>query len=239
MASLGNVICNIYQSTHASYYSCRGRSDRPVIPGRKYMEIPICTDTFEMPVIGLKKFLCMPPSNLNNYKSIAVLLQSSGHTSDFKSAEAIIKNTMDQVYTGDLYQILIEDRVYYISYGVVFNANLVPIVMLSWLLEKEHDTGKFKPKRPLLRVDPGLYVTREDAFQRFLCGKLITTALSEPIPTPGIGNVIFNNRFRYFDLKVEIDKCPFNIKTPDTPSISVTEDRLKQLAVSHIDELLQ
>ena len=43
---------------------------------------------------------------------------------------------------------------------------------------------------------------------------------------------------RKFPVKVEIEDCPFTIRAAATPSISTTNQQLLQVAIDHINEIL-
>jgi hypothetical protein len=70
----------------------------------------------------------------------------------------------------------------------------------------------------------------------------MTTVLGATVYTPstyGFGNFIESSCFSFEHVKIEIDECPFVIRSTDVPSISVTNEDLLQLAADHIDEILQ
>ena len=70
----------------------------------------------------------------------------------------------------------------------------------------------------------------------------MTTALGTRVYTPstyGWRNTIEPGYLSFEHVKIEIDECPFVIRSTDVPSISVTNEGLLQLAADYIDEVLQ
>jgi len=117
--------------------------------------------------------------------------------------------------------------------------------MLSWIMERrvnEEGAIKYRYKKPLLRLNPYPCLNKEDALQKFICGRWMTAVLGATVDTPstyGLREVIEPGCSRFEHVKIEIDECPFAIKSTDVPSISVTNEDLLQLAADHIDEILQ
>jgi hypothetical protein len=220
--------------------------DNP-ITFEKYMEIPISSDVFELPLFAFEDFKKMHQDKKIG-DVIVASLYSCGQTSNYKSLDSIMKDTLSTPFDKHLCRVLIpgSPAVYYATFGAVFDENFTPLMMLSWIMERRvHEDGviKYSYKKPLLRLNPDPCLNKEDALQRFICGRWMTTALDANVYTPsayGCRDFIEPPEYRSFNhVKIEIDECPFVIRSTDVPSISVTNKDLLQLAAEHIDEILQ
>lgn len=251
--SLDAVINAIFQGGHRNsrIEMSYGRTlETTPVTSKKYMEIPISGDVIELPLLAFDAFRDIKKRSINSDVLVAQLY-SCGTTSDYKSLDAIMRDTMSTNFNRHLMQVQIAGcpSTYYATYGAVFNDDLKPLMMLSWIMEKKADGDgrlKYHYKRPLLRINPGVCVSKEDNVQRFIANKVLLNSLNYPIATPYFFNCdAFIDQTRDYSsrstwaVKVEIDECPFYIKTIDTPSISVTNEGLLQLAADHIEEILQ
>ena len=247
MTGLGSVISAIfnddcYNSTIRRQY----RREVNPITSEKYMEIPISSDVFELPLFAFEDFKKMH-QNKKEGDVIVASLYSCGQTSNYKSLDSIMKDTLSTYFNKHLYRIQIPNspNVYYATFGAVFDENFTPLMMLSWVMEKvvnEEGVIKYRYKKPLLRLNPYPCLNKEDALQKFICGRWMTTALGTRVYTPstyGCVNFLEPSYFSFDHVKIEIDECPFVIRGTDVPSISVTNEALLQLAADHIDEILQ
>ena len=248
MASLNSVISSIFNDDCSnSMIRRQHRSGISPITFEKYMEIPISSDVFELPLFAFEDFKKMHQDKKIG-DVIVASLYSCGQTSNYKSLDSIMKDTLSTPFDKHLCRVLIpgSPAVYYATFGAIFDENFTPLMMLSWIMERRvHEEGliKYRYKKPLLRLNPYPCLNKEDALQKFICGKWMTTALGANVYTPSAygcrnfieqsGNLSFNH------VKIEIDECPFVIKGTDVPSISVTNEDLLQLAAEHIDEILQ
>lgn len=251
MASLDSVIKAIFQNDNI--YSHAGRrhyirniSNTPITV-KKYMEIPIDSDVFELPLLAFEDFKKMH-QNEKIGDVIVASLYSYGQTSDYKSLDSIMKDTLSTHFDRHLYKVQMPNspNVYYTTFGAVFDENFTPLMTLSWIMERrvnKEGVVKYHYKKPLLRLNPYPCLNKEDTLQKFICGKWMTTALGATVYTPftyDCRNFIEPHGYPGFNhVKVEIDECPFIIRGTEAPSISVTNEDLLQLAADHIDEILQ
>ena len=249
MASLDSVISAIFEDSNSNsqirrqYYN-RNTSNTPITV-KKYMEIPIGSDVFELPLFAFEDFKKMH-QNKKEGDIIVASLYSCGQTSNYKSLDSIMKDVLSTYFDKHLCKVQIPNspNTYYATFGAVFDENFTPLMMLSWIMERgvsEEGVIKYRYKKPLLRLNPYPCLNKEDALQKFICGRWMTTALGTRVCTPstyGLGNSIEPTYFS-FGVKIEIDECPFVIRGTDVPSISVTNEDLLQLAADHIDEIMQ
>lgn len=251
MASLDSVISAIFEDRNNNsqirrqYY--RGNTSNSPVTVKKYMEIPIGSDVFELPLFAFEDFKKMH-QNKKTGDVIVASLYSCGQTSDYKSLDSIMKDTLSTYFDRHLCKVQIPNspNVYYATFGAVFDENFTPLMMLSWIMERkvnEEGVIKYRYKKPLLRLNPYSCLNKEDALQKFLCGRWMTATLGATVWTPssyGCMDFIEQHDFLSFNhVKVEIDECPFTIRSTDVPSISVTNEGLLQIAADHIDEILQ
>lgn len=251
-SSLDSVIETIFQGSNSHSVIDRWRSretSAPITP-KMYIEIPIDADSFELPLLAFEAFRNTLKSPIE-YSTLVAQIYSCGKTSSYKSLDAVMRDVLSTKFSRHLCKVEIPSstNIYYATFGAVFDSNLKPLMMLSWLMEKKQDGDgriKYHYKRPLLRLNPYPCTSKEDALQRWLCGKMLTTSLETSINTPyyyGLDDYLeqsraYSNR-GWYSVKVEIDACPFTIRGCDVPSVSVTNEGLLQLAADHILEIMQ
>ena len=251
MASLNTVIEAIfgdndrYSQIRRQYYF-RNTHDNPTT-AKKYMEIPINSDVFELPLLAFDAFKSMHQKGEES-DMIVASLYSCGQTSNYKSLDNIMKDVLSTHFDKHLCKVQIPNspNTYYATFGAVFDENFTPLMMLSWIMERKANAEgiiKYHYKKPLLRLNPYPCLNKEDALQKFICGRMMTTTLGATIYIPStygysdfIGSAVY---LSFNNVKIEIDECPFVIRGTDVPSISVTNEDLLQLAADHIDEILQ
>jgi len=234
------VIPKIFSGQPMSSYSY-SRSGIPATC-KKYMEIPVNKDSFELPTFCLLNFAKIVVAKQEKDMLVAQMF-SNGYKSRYKSLDSIMRELLPCSYQDHLYDVQMSESssIYHVTHGAVFDASFKPLMMMSWQMKKrvgENDDISFHFKKPLFRLDPDLYVNKEDAIQRFLSGKMLTTVLNTTISHLNMFIPYFHFEDTY-RIKVEIDKCPFVVRGVDVPSISVTNKGLLQLAADHIDEVLQ
>ena len=245
MASLDSIISAIFEGSSQNSHIRRDSIDTPITP-EKYMEIPIDSNVFELPLLAFEDF-----KKINQDKKacdvIVASLFSCGQTSGYKSFDTIMKDVLSIRFNRHLCKVQVANipNVYYATFGAVFDENFTPLMMLSWIMEKiVHEGGavKYKYKKPLLRLNPYPCINKEDSLQKFLFGRWMTTTLGTTIYPPssnGLDYMEYSGYLNFNYVKVEIDECPFVIRGTDVPSVSVTNEGLLQLAADHIDEILQ
>ena len=245
MASLGSIISTIFEGSSQNSHIRLNSTDTPVTP-EKYMEIPIDSNVFELPLLAFEDF-----NKINKDRKacdvIVASLYSCGQTSGYKSFDSIMKDVLSTRFNRHLCKVQVANtpNIYYATFGAVFDENFTPLMMLSWIMEKiEHEGGtvKYQYKKPLLRLNPYPCINKEDSLQKFLFGRWMTTTLGTTIYPPssnGLDYMEYSGYLNFNYVKVEIDECPFVIRGTDVPSISVTNEGLLQLAADHKDEILQ
>ena len=249
MASLAIVLNSIYgNSNHYSQSAYQRTPETKAITETRFMEIPIRENTFEIPLLALNSF--MNALRLGDrHDSLIAELYSTGRTSQFRSLDAIVKDVLSTPFYKRLVKVTLPNvsNVYYSTFGALFDADLKPLMMMSWIMERtigEDRHYMYSFKKPLLRIDPVSFVSKEDPVQKLLSGRLLSNALENSMYPPRyyeLRDYFTTDRFagRDYKVKVEIDECPFILKSVDVPSISVTNESLLQLAADNIHEVMQ
>lgn len=221
----------------------------------RYIEIPINKDTFEVPVFATHMFV-KTILDCNDVESLIAWVHKSSTTSYYKSLEGKFKELLSdtfQVHRLMKVQMKEDEPVYYICQGGVFDANFQPFVLCSWVVDRTVDsnTGTYKYSfiRPILRVSPECFIDKSDSVRRFISNKFMSELLTVDIGNPKaicvsssvfcnlpIDNVLLDYPSAE-NVKVEIEKIPFETKTTDVPSITADNDSLLQVALDHFNEV--
>lgn len=250
MASLSSVISLIFddKEDNSVIARCWDRLAAPTT-ATKYMEIPIGTDAFELPLLAFSGFRKMQAEK-KEFDTIVARLYCCDQTSSYKSLDSVMKDVLSTHFDKHLSKVQVagSTNVYYATFGAMLDKDFSPLMMLSWMMERKPDSNgvvKYHYVRPLMRISPHLFIDKEDALQRFLCGRMLTTALGTVLIQPHFNgcDTFISQSYSYSDresyrVKVEIDRCPFTVRSTDIPSISTTNESLLQLAADHIDEIL-
>lgn len=253
MSSLVDTIETIYQGgSHSMINRMHTGRHVPSVPitTKLYMEIPIGSDVFELPLLAYSAFRDMLSHN-RHCDTLVAQIYSCGLESSYKSLDSIMKDVLTAKPSLHLCKVRVpgSSNVYYSTYGTVFDSRLKPLMMLSWVFERKPDGNgrmKYHYKKPLLRLNPQTCLLKEDALQRFMAGRMMTSSLESYVTLPYFASMdeyleqthSYINR-RSFQARIEIDECPFVIRGVDIPSISLTNEALLQMAADHINEILQ
>lgn len=249
--TISDAIVRAYQNYIHGYSGYRYSTQNHEL--LKYVTIPIDTDTFEIPLFAYDSFAtAMMQDNLIPHTSncIVATLEESGNTGCYKTLDANMKDCLLTHFKDKLIQLKIENGLYYyVTCGAVFNENLEPLMMMSWVLNRQHDVGEngenkytYSFVQPILRLSKQCFA-KKDSMQRYLTGKFLTTAINEAFNLRWLGRDwlrIFpelNDTRKLFTIAVVIDKLPFSIRGVETPSISTTNENLLQLAINHIEDI--
>jgi hypothetical protein len=223
----------------------------------KYMEIPISGNTILMPIFAFNTFYHLVKEERDgDIDSIVVKLDTTGKIPRYKSLDRNMKDVLLEGYPGTrLVKVKVKDSedteiTYYATGGAIFDMDLNPLMICYYLIRKDNrstvnsgepDTAvtTYKVVKPVLWVDYRPVIAKSDPMEKFIANKMVNTCLEGNY---NLGPHYMNRRFlRAIDRKVrvEIDRCPFNIFVTDTPSISTTNQQLIQVAKDHIEELTQ
>ena len=218
---------------------------------KKYLEIPINEDVFEVPVFALEAFVNLTADNRDlSTSAVTAMLYTLNREPRYKSLDRYMRDIILEQFTNSrLVECEVkqgtENILYYATHGAVFDRCFNPMMMCSWLIEKvrlNDTTRKYRFIEPILRINPDCYISQADPMQRWIAKKAAVVGLRMHLGRPFNYDLTtaFENASAsdIFDLTVEICKCPFKIKTADTPSISTTNEDLLQIAIDHIEEIV-
>ena len=248
-----NLESTIYDILSCEYYgggTSWQRSNVISIP-RVYLEIPVNGQSFEIPTFAMRSYIDNFP-NSNSIDAIVVALTTLGRLPRYKTLDRYMREILRQSYNNHkLVQLDVKRcdgvvRPYYGTHGAVFDSDLSPVAMFSWELEKrpteEGHTGILL-KTPILRISRKCFYNQDDAMLRFISKKFVNSVLEDR------SNLSFYFPLevrRYIipvgmrkDVRVIIDNDFPNLKKASIPSISTTNDKLLEVAVNHIDEIVK
>jgi hypothetical protein len=250
--NLENAIENVFRGFGTHTGGCYWYAHRDEISGnKKYLEIPINEDVFEIPVFALNAFVILTTDNRDLYTNVVTaMLYTLNREPRYKSLDRYMRDIILEQFTSSrLVKCEVkqgtENILYYATHGAVFDKHFNPMMMCSWLIKKigQNDiTRKYRFIKPILRINPDCYISQADPMQRWIAKKAAVVGLSMHLGRPF--NYDLTTAFEnaptsdILDLTVEICKCPFKIKTADIPSISTTNEDLLQIAIDHIEEIV-
>lgn len=246
MASIKETLQSCF---HNSYHRARGylNSNYVNVAGSEFslMTIPIREeDTFEVPLDALDTMYNIQ-YRIDKVKSIVMSLSYSNKYTGFKTLDANLKATLgmkqDDAKLTKLIQI--QDKGwYYNSFGTIYDKDFYPIMMCSWLMklvpQEDEETPAIKLIKPILRVDPQVFINKSNAVERYIINKIIPAALEL-----NMANMCYRLPFIIDDIgmeykvKVEIDECPFIITKPVVPTIRTTNESLIKAALDNVDDM--
>lgn len=247
--SLSEVLLKCFEN----WYSLRGGTsictyNNAIRSSLSFMTVPLKeNDAFEIPVTALKP-LSNSRNSIGTVDNIAMFLSSNDYVPFYKTLDATLKNTLHKTSEGaKLLRITHsnDEHPYYCSFGAIYDRNYHPIMMCSWIVQliKEPEVSEapysFHLVRPILRVDPQVFIDRSNPIERYIVNKIIPAALT--ISPNHCYHLPFSIRdsSRSFRVKVEIDNCPFRITKPVTPTIETTNEALLKVALDNIDNIIE
>lgn len=229
-------------------YGASESSDKTI----KFMEIPIKDDVFEIPLFAFNAFVDFTNDDSSEVSALTAVLDTNGHVPRYVSVDRYMRDVLLERFSGSRLIKLETKRenetfIYYGTAGAVFDKDFNPIMVCSYQMERVFNTDEEKVNyiflKPVLRVSPDIYLEKANPLEKFIVNKMISTCLERKVRLPMsymLGNNIkVPSDYEEMHVKVELDDSPFIIRTIDTPSISTSNKQLLQLAIDHIDELIQ
>lgn len=218
-----------------------------------FMIIPSKGDKVEIPLFILPQYADMlkqnSPDNATDY--ISILLEIKGYRSSYASFDRIVKDVFNSSFEDQgLVKIIGKDgantHTYYASKGALFDSNLKPLMLCTWEMEKRaidpyqlslHPQMRSYFTKPLLRIDPELFLSKPDNVGRFVLKKMVSLLLNVVVYTPmrfGELGAIYNHAYTP---SLVVEKIPFEIKTVPAPSISTTRESLLNLVLDNLEDM--
>lgn len=251
MRDLKIAISYCIQCTAANNYS-DGHRTLSFTDKSSYMIIPITNDSIEIPTMVMYSLTAIESKIKKNESpdAIVVNLKNTGGYTTYKSLEAGVKDMFSSLYKNSYLRKLTTvgdpEKTYYGTYGAIFDENFKPIVMLSWEIRKVYRDDELRPYkykfiRPILRITPEVFINKNNAVERYIINKIIPTALSlNYINSPNFyGDRIYESNNGDGKVKIIVEECPFVIKETDVPSISTTNEKLLNVALNYVDEIVE
>lgn len=249
MASLSETLCRCFENdislrrpSDGNIYSDEGRTSL------SFMTIPLKeNDVFEVPVNALRP-LSDIKNNLDTVGSLAMALTPSDFVPYYKTLDATVRHSLFRYTEGaKLLRItnMADAGPYYCSFGAIYDSDYYPIMMCSWLVQaiKQPEDSEIPYTihlvKPILRVDPQVFIDKSNPVERYIVNKIVPSALTI---SPGHCYRLpyrLSDSNQSFRVKVEIDKCPFRITKPVTPTIETTNEALLSVALDNIDDIIK
>lgn len=244
MRNLSSIIEHNY--TDCLYYYSENDCFPPSVGKSLSMTISLTDNHIEVPVFAIHTLI---KALQLNTEAIVVTLNNIDRNTPYKALASSIRYALDSKYdSARLVRITPdgEEEAYYGTYGAIFNKDYIPVMMLTWEMEKmfSEDGASFKYKltQPVLRIAPEVF-HKSNAVERFIVNKVIpeTLALNVEWPSGECRTAFYRHNYTEIppDIKAIIEFCPFSIKTVDIPSISTTNKDLLSIALDNLDELIQ
>lgn len=250
----------VFRATHVTSQAMgwRGYSNE-LIGLRKYMEIPITGDEFEVPIVAFMKFMEIVKNNQDSdYQAIVLNLCSKDIPLRYSTVDRYMRDVLVDMFSrnrllrcpakGKDYQ-----KTYYATHGTVFSENYLPVFMCSWMMKKCYSTLEdgnleihYRFLYPIIRIDPGIYLSQSDSMEKFLIKKFVPIAFTDRVCTPFIQHLPDRIVLRDNDLSsgmytpsLRIEESPFHIREASQPDINTTNEELRQTALAHVGEIMQ
>lgn len=232
---------------HTVWYYSRQNGNNHIESGG-YMEVPIKDDVFELPLFAFHDFNNIMTRDADTEtEALVVDLNTAGYSSSYKTLDRVMQDVLlESFYSSRLVVIKMEqpggNLICYGTHGAVFDEDFNPILMCSYQVQRytQGEETRYSLIRPIIRVHPDTFKSRETPMQKFINNKLLIACLEENLHLPyryHLHERIDTDDTR-LPARIEIDSIPFIIHKPDVPSISTTNQQLLQLALDHIDEEL-
>lgn len=217
-------------SNYTPYNYSYNRRQASFVAPRKYLIVPV-GEVFELPTFFLSKFSVAVPRGFNNY---ATVLYSKGLGPDYKSVGVCIKNAFNNretEHTG-MRCLKLEDcpTPFYVKKGAIFDHDYVPLVMCTWQLRMGKDTRILTSEAPICRISPECW-TMNNSLSRFITGKMLRTLLGITVCSPNF----FTSSKRYYDIRVLVEKIPFQTRKTKAPDATTTNEELIRVALDNVD----
>lgn len=234
-ASLVTTIDNIYT---ARYGWSTGGENFFTGPGIFSIEQSIRGDSFEIPIAFMH---FMYEAAINEVDTLVMPFFASSTGCGYTTFDANIKRLLYCSWHNQLIKMVIDDCVYYVTLGCIFNNAYKPIMMCTWEVNRIDpvENRYFIKSRPVLRIAPEC-TARADKMQRFICGKLIDAAINAPLNdfyVDGFTRTFSSRQMGNYSIKIIIDNIPFAVSKVKTPSISTSNEELFELAKEPLETL--
>lgn len=217
---------------------------------KKILEVPINTEIFEIPVLTLTSFISGPLYRFTHagedIDAIAISLNVNETPTRYTSVNRYMRDVLvDNFSTHGLIKCLAktkeEPNIYYATLGTVFSDDMIPLLMCSWLMQRQSITNTdgtteiaFKQLTPIIRIDPQVYINPQDDMQKFIVKKFPFLCLTGHIFKLSDSE----QRRSSCSPSIRIEESPFKIIDLPEPSINTTNKDLRHLLLGHEAEIV-
>ena len=214
----------------------------------KYMEIPINTETFDVPLFAMPQFLKASGKRLDLCReALVVQIATLNRTSRYKSLERVMQDILNESYASRLVRVPVKqkdepDRIYYCTAGAVFDEDFDPIMVCSWQMRREwiRDKRMYRFVKPVIWMNPLIYADKFNKMSKFLTEKFTAHIMDRGVSQIATAHdFCISSPFGPLVPKVVFDVCPFRFQQTTPPSISVTNEELLKLAADHVGEIVR
>jgi hypothetical protein len=249
----------VFRATHISNLARSWYRGGEIAGAIKYMEVPITGDEFEIPVVAFMTFMEMVQNNKDlDHEAIVLSLYSREDGLRYTTVDRYMRDVLvDDFKRNHLLKCTAKGKdcvkTYYATHGAVFTEDFTPVFMCSWMMKKCYRTLEdgnleihYKFLYPIIRIDPGIYLSQQDTMEKFLIKKFTTLALTDQVYTPFPRQL--PDRFKvsgtsdFFDLYIpslRVEVSPFHIREACKPDINTTNEKLRQTVLEHVEEVMQ
>lgn len=221
-----------------------------VIHNFQYMNVPVFKDVFELPTFMFRELFNYDSSAIvDTVDTFTACLNYTGAKSTYKTLSSKLRIILTQMFhTARLVKIPLDplgENYYYGTCGAIFDKDLMPVMIMSWRVEKvqQNNVDKsfvYKFTQPILRISPSVFTAKANPLTRYIINQIIPNTLICRCDTPQIyNNSLFPSTFESFNVKVDIGDFPFSFRKVNTPSVSTTNEELLHVALKHIDEVVE
>ena len=221
-----------------------------VIRNFQYMNVPVFKDVFELPTFMFRELFNYDSSAIvDTVDTFTACLNHTGAKSTYKTLSSKMRNILINTFNrARLVKIPLDtqgENYYYGTCGAIFNKNLMPVMIMSWRIEKVQQDNPdksfvYKFTQPILRVSPSVFTVKADSLTRYIINQIIPNALRNRYDAPHIySNPLFPSTYESFNIKVDIGEFPFTLQKVNAPSVSTTNEELLNVALANIDEIAE
>lgn len=245
----------VFRTTHISNLARRWYGRNIEVAGAiKYMEVPITGDEFEIPVVAFMTFMEMVQNNKDlDHEAIVLSLYSREEPLRYTTVDRYMRDVLvDDFKRNRLLKCTAKGKdcvkTYYATHGAVFTEDFTPVFMCSWMMKKCYRTLEdgnleihYKFLYPIIRIDPGIYLSQQGTMEKFLIKKFTTLALTDQVCTPQRylpDRIIPGLSDRYIP-SLRVEGSPFHIREACEPDINTTNEKLRQTVLEHVEEVMQ
>lgn len=218
--------------------------------GSKYLEVPVNSPVFEVPVFMLPEF-CALFYRQPNIDTLISRIASRGDTPRYKSVDRYMRDVLNSNYDGPILTKLPfkygdETKFYYGTRGAVFDDEFNPITLFLWRINRtdaNYSSVPFKYVKPVLRITSSCFLQQNNLIHKFIIKRVIPAVLEKGLQIPSIiHRELFDVSNIESRIPVEIiieNEFPLKITNVHAPSVNTTPQDLLKVVENHKEELIQ